>query len=478
MNVRTRMAPSPTGNLHLGTAYATLWPYLFARHNQGEFLLRIEDTDQNRSAKQFEENITDGLKWLGLVWDKKVQHQIDRLELYKQAAHKLVAEDKAYLCFCSKEELGTERQEQIRGGLPQIYSGKCRRLTVKEIAQKKQQGLGYVIRYKLSEGRGVIEFDDLLHGKVSIEANLLGDMIILRGDGVALYNFAVVVDDIDMEITHVIRGDDHLSNTPKQILFFEALGKKLPVFAHYPMVLNPDRIGKLSKRAGSTSLDDYRKDGFLAEVLINYLALVGWTHPQGKEIFSKEELIELFDIEDMSRSAAAWSPQKLEWLNGEYIRALANVELKEKIKDYLDNVLGSGARDDKKLSEVIPLIKERIKKLSDFVPLTDFLWEKPEYNIEIFKKIVKDEPEIKAIMQSILDQLEKLSSPWGSSEFEEAFKKLAVEGGVTNTQMFQLVRVAVSGQLVTPPLFESILILGEDETKNRIKEALSWLATL
>lgn len=478
MNVRTRMAPSPTGNLHLGTAYATLWPYLFARSSKGQFLLRIEDTDQNRSTKEFEENIISNLKWLTFDWDEIPQRQMDRLELYKKTATSLLAEGKAYLCFCSKEELEEERQQQLKKGLVQVYSGKCRNLDAGEIEQKKQQGLKYAIRYKLPSDRGIIEFEDLLHGKISFDSKLLGDMIILRENGVALYNFAVVIDDIDMAITHVIRGDDHLSNTPKQVLFFEALGKNPPIFVHYPMVLNPDRVGKLSKRAGSTSLDDYKKDGFLKEALLNYLALIGWTHPQGKEIFNKDELTALFDISKMNRSAAAWNPQKLEWLNGEYIRLMSDEKLKGEIKNYLDNILGSGAPVDSQLTAVVPLIKERIKKLSDFVPLTDFLWEKPEYDIETFKKVIKDQGEIKAAMQVVFSQLETLASPWEASEFESAFKKLALEGGLSNTQMFQLIRVAISGQLVTPPLFESIQILGEEETKSRVKEVVSWLATL
>lgn len=469
------MAPSPTGNLHLGTAYATLWPFVFARHNQGEFLLRIEDTDQSRCTKEFEENIINGLKWLGLLWDKEVQHQIDRLEWYRKAAQKLLDDDKAYLCFCTKEELEAEKQEQIRQGLPQVYSGKCRGLTNEEIKQKKQQGMGYVIRYRLPEGRGMVEFDDLIHGRVKIESKLLGDMIILRENGVALYNFAVVVDDIDMEITHVIRGDDHLSNTPKQILFFEALGKVPPAFAHYPMVLNPDRIGKLSKRAGSTSVDDYKKDGFLAEVLVNYLALVGWTHPEGKEIFNKDELVRLFDILDMDISAAAWNPAKLEWLNGEYIRAMSDEALTERLKDYLVNILGSVAPSDEKLAVVVPLIKERIKKLSDFVPLTDFLWEKAEYDKSVFDKLqIKN---FKLQIGKMLEVMESLPTPWEAKDFEDAFKKLAQESDLSNTQLFQLIRVVISGQLVTPPLFESVQILGEEETKNRVKEALAWLTS-
>lgn len=462
MDVRVRMAPSPTGDLHLGTAYGTLWPYLFARHNRGIFILRIEDTDRERSTKQFEDNIISGLKWLGFEWDEGPYHQMDRINLYQKASDKLLKEDKAYLCFCTKEELDQERKVQAANSLPQVYSGKCRNLTTKEAEEKKKAGASYIVRYKLPEGRGQVEFEDLIHGKISFDSKLLGDMVIMRQNGIPLYNFAVVIDDADMRITHVIRGDDHISNTPKQILIFEALGINIPQFVHYPVVLNQDRIGKLSKRTGSTSIEEYKKDGFLPEALLNYLALLGWSPPNDKEIWSLSELIEAFDIKDVNKSPGAWDEQKLEWINGEYIRKMSDEELTKALEEFL---VDHPAKE--RIAPVVPLIKERIKKLSDFVPLTDFLWEAPEYEEEVFQKLnIKNQSEV---LKKILGKMEEMKKPWNADIFERTFRKLAEDLGLSATQVFQLIRVAISGQIVTPPLFECIKILGEQEAIKRIE---------
>ncbi len=464
MTVRTRMAPSPTGNLHLGTAYATLWPYVFARHHQGEFILRFEDTDQARSTKDFEANILHGLEWLGFTWDLDPPHQMDRLDIYQNYADKLVREDKAYYCFCSKEGLEQQKKLQIEAKQPQIYSGKCRSLSSEEVKDRLDKNTPYVIRFKMPENRGKIELKDLIHGDVSFEANLIGDMVIMRQNGVALYNFAVVVDDIEMKITHVIRGDDHLSNTPKQVVLFEAFGAPIPQFMHAPMILNQDRIGKLSKRTGSTSVDSYKEEGYLPEAMINYLASLGWSHPEGKEIFSIDELIEKYEISQMTGSAAAWNEQKLDWINGEYIRAMSDEELTRRLEEFL---VDHPAKD--KIAPVVPLIKERIKKLSDFIPLTYFFWEKPDYDKETLSKLKVGD--LKMTLDKIGEKLESMDLPWGSDMFEKTFKTLAEELQISNIDMFQLLRVIVTGQLVSPPLFESIQLLGEDEVKSRLNSA-------
>lgn len=476
MNIRTRMAPSPTGNLHLGTAYATLWPFLLARKHKGTFVLRIEDTDQARSTKEFAENILNGLKWLDLNWDEGPFYQMDRLAIYKTAAEKLLSEGKAYYCFCTKEELEEEKKQQVADKKPQIYSGKCRNLTKTEAEEKVKSGSPYVVRYKLPEGRGKVEFEDLIHGKVLIDPTLLGDMVIMRGNGIPLYNFAVVVDDIDMKITHILRGDDHLSNTPKQILFFEALGGTIPQYGHYPMILNQDRVGKLSKRTGSTSLEDYKKDGYLPEALVNYLALLGWTPSNDREVLTLEELIEEFDVKDMNESASAWNEQKLDWINGEYIRSLSDEELAKRIEEYLQiisqgNLGKSDKLNGKSILQVIPLIKERIKKLSDFVPLTDFIFEEPEYEQSLFEQVLKErQKDLLEILNRITNTLESMGENWNTEKFESDFRKLAEELDLSSSQMFQIIRLAVSGQLVTPPLFESIKLIGEKEILQRIKD--------
>ncbi len=470
MNVRTRMAPSPTGNLHLGTAYATLWPYLFAKSKKGKFILRIEDTDQDRSTDQFAQNIISGLEWLKLKWDEGPFYQMQRLPYYKKAAEQLLEQDKAYYCFCSKEELEQERKIQIQNHLPQIYSGKCRNLD-KKTAEEKVKNSSYVIRYKLAPNRGIVKFNDLVHGEISIDSKLLGDMVIMRQNGIPLYNFAVVVDDIDMQISHVIRGEDHISNTPKQILFFESLNVPSPVYAHYPMILNQDRDGKLSKRTGSTALEDYKKDGYLPEVLVNYLALLGWSPKDDQEIFTLEQLIERFNIGQMNKAPSAWNSQKLDWLNGEYIRAMSDEDLTLRLQEFLIDHPGS-----EKISLVVPLIKERIKKLSDFIPLTSFLFEEVEYDIDIFEQLKISN--LKEAMGLLLDNLNSLKTPWTAQEFETTFRNLSQELNISASQMFQLIRVAISGQLVTPPLFESIQILGAEKTVERIKKLISKFESL
>ncbi len=475
MNVRTRMAPSPTGNLHIGTTYATMWPYLFAKHNQGTFILRIEDTDRERSKKEFENNIIEGLKWMGFDWEGPY-HQMDRLEGYKKAVEKLLEEGKAYYCFCTKEELDEERKKQVAEKKAQVYSGKCRVLTKEEVEARKNSGAPWVIRHKLPVDRGVVEYEDLIHGKISFDSNLIGDTVIMRQSGIPLYNFAVVVDDIDMKISHVIRGDDHISNTPKQILLFEALDEPVPFFAHNPVILNQDRVGKLSKRSGSTSLDEFRKEGYLPEALFNYIALLGWNTSSDQEIFSKEEIIEKFEIKDINKSAAAWNQEKLDWMNGEYIRKMSDEELTKRLEEFL---VDHPAKD--KIAPCVPLIKERIKKLSDFIPLTDFLYLKPEYDQEVFKKISEaflriKVDDVKNVMAEILKEMENLPKPWEAKKFEETFRGLAEKLGISVSDMFQIIRIGVSGKLVTPPLFESIKILGEEETINRIKSAILFLS--
>lgn len=458
------MAPSPTGNLHLGTAYATLWPYIFAKSKKGKFILRIEDTDQDRSSSEFASNIISGLDWLKLKWDEGPFYQMQRLPYYKKAAEQLLAQNRAYHCFCTKEELDQQRKIQIQNQHPQIYSGKCRNLD-KKTTEEKLKDNSYVIRYKLPEDRGIVKFNDLVHGEISIDSKLLGDMVIMRQNGIPLYNFAVVVDDLDMQITHVIRGEDHISNTPKQILFFESLNASPPVYAHYPMILNQDRDGKLSKRTGSTALEDYKKEGYLPEVIVNYLALLGWSPKDDQEIFTIEQLIEKFDITHMNKAASAWNSQKLEWLNGEYIRAMSDEQLLERLQEFL---IDHPAKE--KISSVVPLIKERIKKLSDFVPLTAFLFEEIEYDIDIFEQLKI--PNLKEALVLSLDNLNSLKKPWKAEEFESVFRNLSQELNISASQMFQLVRVVISGQLVTPPLFESIQILGEEKTIERINKLI------
>ncbi len=466
MNIRTRMAPSPTGNLHIGTAYATMWPYLFARHNKGTFFLRIEDTDQERSTKEFEDNIVNGLSHLGFDWDEEIYHQMDRLAIYKQYVDKLLDEQKAYYCFCSKEELDHERASQVALHKPQIYSGKCRNLSAEVVAQNLESKRAFVIRFKMPEERGLIEYEDLIHGKVSIDSKLIGDTVIMRANGIPLYNFAVVVDDIEMKITHVIRGDDHISNTPKQVVLFEALSAPTPLYGHFPMILNQDRIGKLSKRTGSTSLQSFLEDGYLPEVLFNYIVTLGWVPKNGQEILTKDEIIQQFELGEMNKSAAAWNEQKLDWMNGEYIRRMSDEELTTRLQEYLVD-----HPQKETIGPIVPLIKERIKKLSDFIPLTNFIFEETEYDQSVFQKLkIKDQKEV---MEKVVEKLEAMEKPWTSEIFEKTFRDLATELNENAGDLFQLIRVMMSGQLVTPPLFETIEIIGQEKVLQRFKKLIS-----
>lgn len=424
--VRARFAPSPTGYWHIGNVRTALYNYLFTRHNQGAFVLRIEDTDRERYVPDAVDYLLDAIKWLGWIFEEGPNMggsvgpyiQSERLDLYKQHANELVDKGFAF------EDNGA-------------------------------------IRFKTTkEGKTV--WRDLMGDKdISFENKTQEDFIILKSDGYPTYNFANVIDDHYMEITHVIRGPEFIPSTPKHIMLYQSLGWTPPKFGHAPMVLGTDR-SKLSKRHGAQPILEYKKDGYLPESLQNYLALLGWTPPSGKEILSLEEMIAEFEISDVHTSPAVFDITKLEWMNGEYIRKMSDEELTKRLQEYLVD-----HPNKEKIAPLVPLVKERIKKLSDFIPLTSFIFEKPEYDMEIFQKIKVDNQ--KEILEKIAFTLESLSKPWRAKEFEAAFRKLAKELKIKVGDMFQLIRIAVSGQLVTPPLFESIEIMGEDEILSRSK---------
>ncbi len=315
MEVRVRFAPSPTGHLHIGSARTAIFNWLYARHTGGKFLLRIEDTDPERSKQEYTDAILNGLKWLGLDWDEELIYQSKRLHIYKQMAEKLVAEGKAYYCSCAPEELEEMRQQAMKTGGGKLgYSGRCR--------DRKDHPAGrpLVVRFKNAD-TGVTVVDDLIQGKVSFDNSELDDLIILRSDATPTYNFSAVIDDTEMKITHVIRGNDHLSNTPRQIQIYQALGFSPPQFAHHPLILGEDR-SKLSKRHGATGLTQYRDEGYLPEAMFNFLVRIGWSHGD-QEVFSQDELIKFFDLKDLTPSPGVWNQEKLIWINGNYIRAMS-----------------------------------------------------------------------------------------------------------------------------------------------------------
>lgn len=466
MEVRTRIAPSPTGeNLHIGNLYTALINWAFARKNDGKFIVRIEDTDRERFIEGAQESILDSLEAFGLTPDESPRasgpyapyRQSERLELYQKYASELVQKDLAYKCYCSKEKLEKIKEDEAVTHIRKKH---------REYCDPNASGDKFVIRLKVP-GQENVTFNDLIRGDITINTNALDDQILLKSDGFPTYHLGVVVDDYLMKISHVIRAEEWISSTPKHILLYKAFGWELPVFVHLPILRNSDK-SKLSKRKNPVWVSWYLKDGYLPEAILNFLALMGWSHPEQKEIFSLDEFIEKLDLKDFSPVGPAFDQIKLEWINGEYIRKMPDEELTKRLQDYL---IDHPAKE--KIAPVVPLIKERIKKLSDFIPLTDFLFEKPEYDISVFKKLKITD--LKLTLEKMLEKLDQMKSPWEAKDFEQTFISLAKELGISNLDMFQFIRVAVSGQLVTPPLFESIHILGEDETLLRVKEAMEFL---
>jgi len=439
MKVRVRIAPSPTGTPHIGTAWQALFNFVFARKNNGKFILRLEDTDRERYIPEAVAQIDETFEWLGFDFDEGPKTgglfgpyiQSERLDIYKKYIDELLGKGLAY----------------------------------------KEEG---AVRFKTKKD-GDTSWIDLAGNKtISFSNNTQEDFVILKSDGYPTYNFANVIDDHLMEISHVIRGNEFISSTPKHLSVYQAFGWIPPQFAHLPVLVGSDR-SKLSKRHGAKSALEFKKDGYLKEAMLNFLALLGWTHPEGKEIFSIDEMIKVFDFKDFNQSSAFFDEAKLDWLNGEYIRKSENSNLKTQILDYL-NEISEGKLNhptDEEIEKVIPLIKERIKKLSDFVPLTDFLWEKPEYDMEVFHRLKINDLRLK--IEKVLEKLENMEKPWKAEVFEKTFRELAEELNLSVSQTFQLIRVAISGQTVTPPLFESIKILAEEETIKRIREALEFV---
>lgn len=426
--VRVRIAPSPTGSPHIGTAWQALFDYVFAKKNNGKFILRLEDTDRERYVAQSIGQIYETLKWLNLDYDEGPDIagpygpyiQSERLDIYKKYAEQLLQKGIAY-------------QD------------------------------GEAIRFKTSK-EGETLWHDLVGDKeIRFPNNTQEDFVILKSDGYPTYNFANVLDDHLMGITHVIRGNEFISSTPKHLMIYHSFNWQPPQFAHLPVLVGTDRA-KLSKRHGAKSTLEFKNEGYLKEAVLNFLALLGWSHPEGKEIFSLDEMIKLFDFKDVNLSSAYFDIQKLDWLNGEYIRKMSNQQLEERLDEYLVDHPSKG-----KLTPIIPLIKERIKKLSDFIPLTYFFFEKVEYDLEVFNKLKIEK--LDKVISKVLERLESMQKPWNAQKFEDNFRNLAAELNLSATQMFQLIRVAISGQTVTPPLFESTQILGEEETIKRIKEA-------
>jgi glutamyl-tRNA synthetase len=458
-SVRVRFAPSPTGHLHLGGARTALFNWLFARHHGGAFILRIEDTDRSRSTEEHIEAIVEALAWLGLDWDEGPPaagyRQTERLDLYRAHAERLLAAGRAYYCDCSPALLDREREAAQARGETFRYPGRCR-----------DRGLGAgALRLRIPDA-GVTVVDDLIHGPVTFDHRQLDDWILVRTDGTPTYNFCVVVDDVTMRITHVIRGNDHLSNTPKQILCYEALDYAAPRFAHVSMILGPDR-SRLSKRHGATSVQAFRDAGFLADAMVNYLARLGWAHGD-QEIFSRDELVRLFDIKDVSSAGAVFDVAKLEWLDQAYLKATDGARLAALVRPFVERA-GLVPPDPTRLARMADTLRERAKTLVEMVEIGRFYFVPPaEYEAKAAEKFLTPAGSLR--LGRLTERLEALAD-FGAPAIEQVYRDLAAELGLKLVDLAQLSRVAVTGRTVSPPIFEVLAILGREESLARLRRA-------
>ena len=493
--IRVRIAPSPTGALHIGTARCALFNYLFAKHNNGKFILRIEDTDLERSDLKWTQDIIEGLKWLGIEWDEGPDiggefgpyKQTQRLDIYEKYLKQLLAEDKAYHCFCTEEELEDRRQEQMSRGLAPKYNGKCAHLSKEEIAKNIADGKSSVIRFRVESKK--VKFHDLIRGDVEFDTGLLGDIVIAKDLRIPLYNFAVVIDDYEMKINHVIRGEDHIANTPKQILIHNALGFEIPQYGHLPLILAPDR-SKMSKRFGSVSVSEYREQGYLPEAIINFMALLGWNPGTEKEIFSLSQLEKEFSIEKVQKAGAIFNIERFNFINGLYIREKSIEKLTELCIPYLVNAKlieekngsytdGAGESvTNLHLQRIIEVSKSRMKKLSEIVESSDFFFKDNliyDKNLLQWQKMTDGELiDSLSVSEKVLSEINK----WDLANIE---KELLLASQTLNADknypeknkgyLLWPLRAALSGKSFSPSPFEIAEILGKEKTLKRISEA-------
>jgi nondiscriminating glutamyl-tRNA synthetase len=498
MTIRCRIAPSPTGPLHIGTARTALYNYLFARRHGGVFVLRLEDTDVARSSLAFERDILEGLHRLGIAWDEGPEvaglrargpygpyRSMERQALYTVAAERLLREDRAYPCYCTTEELAADRAAQEAAHEPPHYVGRCARLSAAERRAREAEGRTSVIRFRIPPDE-TIAFDDLVRGHVEIATSALGgDLVIVRSDGTPLYHFAVCVDDAEMAISHVIRGEDHLSNTPKHILLFQALGAPVPAFAHLPLILNPDRT-KMSKRKSQTAVSDYLAQGFVPEAIVNHLALLGWASGSTEELFSLDELVGIFELQRVHQAGAIFDRERLDWLNGQWIRRLEPEELARRTLPFLEahlaaqRALGMEVQEptEADLVPLMPLVQERLPTLAAIGPLVDFLFI-DELALEPGLLVPKRWD--RATAHHALHAARQLIAALGQVSFDEqslepALRELAADEDWKAGDLFMTIRVAVTGRTATPPLFATLVALGYERTLQRLDAARGLLS--
>ncbi|NPA53396.1 MAG: glutamate--tRNA ligase [Aquificae bacterium] len=475
--VRVRFAPSPTGYLHLGNARTALFNYVYARHTGGKLVLRIEDTDKERSKKEYEEMLIDDLKWLGIEWDEGPDvggdygpyRQSERTDIYNQYLEKLKESGHVYKCYCTPEELEEERKKALAEGRPPRYSGKCRNLSLEEQKKLEEQGIPYVWRFRVPDGETIV-FEDLIKGTVEINVNEFGDFVIIRSDGSPVYNFVVVVDDALMKITHVIRGEDHLSNTPKQILIYRALGFQEPKFAHLPIILGEDK-SKLSKRHGAVSVRAFRDDGYVSEAMFNGLMLLGWHPKRDSEVISKEEIIQEFDIEDVHNAPAVFDRAKLKWLNGVYIREILDLEdLTRRAIPFFEK-FGYKA-DFEYYKKVMEAIRDSLETLMDIGERArPFFIDNFPYD-EDAKSFLEDETGYK-VVQLFYEKVKQLDNIT-KEDFKKITKEIQKELKVKGKGLFMPIRVALTGKTSGVDIATLVEVIGKDRVLHRLERALEY----
>jgi len=481
VTIRTRYAPSPTGALHIGNVRSGLFAYLFARHQKGTFVLRIDDTDAERSTRESLKEILESLRWLGVEWDEgppdPTYFQSNRFDRYRQGASHLLREGKAYPCYCTAEQLEAMRKQAEREHRKPGYDGRCRDLTLPSELPKialpdRAAGRNYTIRFRAPKvGETVVE--DLIKGRAVFENSELDDLIIFRSDGIPTYNFATVLDDADFGITHVVRGDDHLPNTPRQMQIFYALGLEPPAYAHLPMVMGPDGQ-KLSKRHGATSVFAYRDLGYFPEALLNYLVRLGWSHGD-QEIFSKQEMIEYFDFADCGKSAGIFNPEKLLWLNFHYLKQRTVEQLAREVRPFIERRGWKIPGDQKWLEKMVATLRERAKTLAELADFASFyLNEDIAMDPKAAAKFLK--PEIGEPLKRLSKELQALDADFCESSIQAAFERVLANFNMKLGQLAQPVRVALTGGSVSPGIYEVIAVLGPERALARLARAIDLVS--
>jgi glutamyl-tRNA synthetase len=473
---RLRFAPSPTGYLHVGGARTALFNWLYARKHGGKFLLRIEDTDKARSTEESTRAIFEGLRWLGLDWDEDVVYQGANLERHQQDVQRLLQLNAAYRCFCTAEELEQRRKEAESRKESFKYDRRCDRLSPDEVERRVNAGVPFAVRFRVPEGD--TRWDDVVHGEIVFPNKDVDDFVVLRSDGTPIYNMAVVSDDIAMGITLVMRGDDHISNTPKQILLYRALGAELPQFAHVPMIHGLDGK-KLSKRHGATAVGDYRHQGILPSAMVNFLALLGWSPGGDREVMMLDEMVELFSTEGLQKKAAIFDPKKLEWMNGQHLSRTPAIELDPIVTPLM---LAAGIANSDDLAKrrdwylaLIDLLKVRARTVDDIMrQAAPYFANDIAYEEQAVRQHWKDAASAADILRATRARLANVE-PWSTDAMERALRELAEERGVAAGRIFQPLRVALTGMSVSPGIFEVLLAMGRDLALRRVDNALRWL---